>query len=735
MDGVSDLREIVLTGCSPAPLAKYLKGLGILRISSALDPRIKAAWIGTDLRLTTNRSSDELRAYVLKEYAPTPVLAPWNGGSGFYKKDKRTSILAIKSSKSPRFASYRASLDKAERAFELEGLNRQGSPKNEAKTRLLSRLRGLLPDLALEWFDASIVLSGDTVKYPPLLGTGGNDGRLDFTNNFMQRLLELIDAASGEATAQSDGWLRLALFGELASNLVPQAIGQFSPGQVGGPNSTTGYDSKGNINPWDFVLMIEGALTFAAATVRRNAQSHEGVLSYPFTVRTTSAGSGALGAEDSASSRGELWMPLWSNPATYGEVRTLLSEGRVALGTRPAKDSLDFVRAVHRLGGYRGVDRFQRFGLLMRSGKAYLATPLECIQVTNNPGSGLIDEIERNGWFEKFRRFSRDDKTANRFAELCHRLENRIFALAQRRPKPADVQSLLMLLGDIQHSLSKSAGAQQHVPPVPQLSAHWMQSADDGSPSFRIARALAGLRGVGDQPLPVRSQLFPIHHVNQNEWLDKARKLKAIEKDPVLRIRLQIHSQRDLESDLIELLRMRLDLPARLDFADKPLNSSSGIDLADLATFLSDDRLDSHISSLLSALALCEHPKTENSSAGDGEIHAAFALCKLAVAPDHILHRLGRLPASEQLSAPPQLLSKLANDDPNQARQAVKIAWRRLRGSSLEPTMPFNQLPELVGIKPRRLAAALLIPLNFGTYSALVNAVLQTESDLIAEGA
>ena len=30
-------------------------------------------------------------------------------------------------------------------------------------------------------------------KYPSLLGTGGNDGNLDFTNNAMQRLGELFD--------------------------------------------------------------------------------------------------------------------------------------------------------------------------------------------------------------------------------------------------------------------------------------------------------------------------------------------------------------------------------------------------------------------------------------------------------------------------------------------------------------------------------------------------------------
>ena len=42
---------------------------------------------------------------------------------------------------------------------------------------------------ALHWLDATVALSGERLSFPQLLGTGGNDGRLDFTNNFMRRLV------------------------------------------------------------------------------------------------------------------------------------------------------------------------------------------------------------------------------------------------------------------------------------------------------------------------------------------------------------------------------------------------------------------------------------------------------------------------------------------------------------------------------------------------------------------
>src|SRR3546814_18122195 len=139
------------------------------------------------------------------------------------------------------------------------------------------------------------------------------------------------------------------------------------------------------MNPWSFILMIEGALLFAAATVRRNTDEPFGVLSYPFTVRAVDAGAGNIGDADAAAARGELWMPLWEQPASYVEVRALLAEGRVAVGRTPARDALDFVRAVHQLGGYRGIRSFQRYGLLVRSGKAYLTTPPERVEIYAAP--------------------------------------------------------------------------------------------------------------------------------------------------------------------------------------------------------------------------------------------------------------------------------------------------------------------------------------------------------------
>ncbi len=715
------MNEIVLTGCTPTPLANYLKALGVLRLLAAHHPQTRAAWRNETLVLHTPLDRIGLEHFFLHDYQPTPIMAPWNGGSGFYEKDNKVALEAILDSTTPRLGLYRDCLRMADSA--LAGADRTASPKGDEKAELLTRMRGLLPDEALDWFDAAVLLAGDSPQYPPLLGTGGNDGRLDFTNNFMQRLGEVLDLSADNPPCESSDWLKSALFGKASPGMVKKAIGQFSPGQAGGSNASTGFDADASINPWDFVLMIEGALPFAAAAVRRNADDPLGVLSYPFTVRAVGAGSGSLGGGDAAAARGELWMPLWGQPATYMEIRTLLAEGRVALGKKPARDALDFIRAVHSLGAYRGVRSFQRYGLLMRSGKAYLATPLERVEVSDEPSANILDELDQHDWLAQFRRFAQGDNVANRFLSLRKQLETAFFELSGQRPAASDVQSILKLLGEIQSALANSRKAIESVPPVPRLSERWTQRADDGTPAFRLARALAGLKGEADAPLPLRAQLFPVHP-RSNRWMEDARTTKGASSDPACRVRLHTGLQGNLPEALHGLLARRLWLAEQFAMHELPLQSPAGASLDDLAAFLRSDAMDRRIAALLPGLSLCTIPQDTERHAGDGVLPAAFALLKLCLTPQSTLHALGVLSESDRLSAPPGMLMQLVAG--NADNRAVRMAWRRLHASGLNPVFHPHALPSLDGTDPRRAAAALLIPLHFGATGALARDVLKT---------
>src|SRR5690606_32327593 len=142
----------------------------------------------------------------------------------------------------------------------------------------------------------------------------------------------------------------------------------------------------------------------------------------------------------------------------------------------------------------RGIRGFQRYGLLERSGKAYLATPLERIKVSDTPQASLLEELMQGDWFHSFRRFAQGDQVSSKIQSLRRQLETMFIRLSGKTPTPAEVQSVLVLLGEIQSTLAVSRKAQEaNVHQLPRLSEQWVQVADDKSPAFRIVRAKAGI--------------------------------------------------------------------------------------------------------------------------------------------------------------------------------------------------------------------------------------------------
>ena len=718
--------EIHFPGCSPSPLNRYLKALGILRLVTRFDSSARAAWQSDSFALRTVLDDASLERHFLEDYEPSPVVAPWNGGSGFFEKDSKDALLAIQAGHAERLSVYRSTLVAAEAS--LQGFDRSQSPKEADKQRLLTAIRANFPDPALDWLDAALLLTQDGPKFPPLLGTGGNDGRLDFTNNFMQRLVDVMDPDDGAPTDPSADWLGMALYDRPAPRLIKKAIGQFAPGQVGGPNSSTGYGEKGVINPWDFILMIEGALAFAATTARKHAHETGGSFSYPFTVRTTAAGTGALGSDDANSARAELWMPVWSGFAGYGELRSLLSEGRVALGRRPARDALDFIRAINRLGSYRGVESFQRYGLLMRSGKAYLATPLQRVRVANRPESRWIDELDQSGWLTSLKSFATGDNTPRRFHLLRRRLDDALFELCERGPSPARMQAVLVLLGSIQEALANSSNAMEQVAPSPLLQERWAIAADDTSCAYRIARALASLHRAGKVSLPLRCHIYPVHpDPRVRRWVDQVGDDTRARQHPAHAIRLTVPKGSSLVDQLIAILERRLWLDGRLGLEDKPLNAGIGVSAEDWLSFLLNSSMDSKIQTLMTGLSLISEHRAQamTNSSSNEPLPAAAGLLKLCATPNRTLRELTPLGQDQSVSVPPGLVRQLAAGTPAQGRRAVDSARRRLHSSGLPTIFSAHSHPNLGGIDPRRMAAALLIPLNFRATAVLTRYLLK----------
>src|SRR5690606_30717382 len=109
-----------------------------------------------------------LLRFFTHNYRPTPLLSPWNGGSGFYRRDHTSGIEAIEHSTAPRFIAYRKALALGRR---LVGY-RTEAPKKEDKSALVRMYRQYMHELCGEWLDTALVVTGTgRVMYPPLLGS------------------------------------------------------------------------------------------------------------------------------------------------------------------------------------------------------------------------------------------------------------------------------------------------------------------------------------------------------------------------------------------------------------------------------------------------------------------------------------------------------------------------------------------------------------------------------------
>ena len=74
-----------LSGCRPIPLASYLKAMGLIRILwDQKDPTVQGWWEDETFVINTDLDQTALVNFFCEEYAPTPIVSPWNGGSGFY---------------------------------------------------------------------------------------------------------------------------------------------------------------------------------------------------------------------------------------------------------------------------------------------------------------------------------------------------------------------------------------------------------------------------------------------------------------------------------------------------------------------------------------------------------------------------------------------------------------------------------------------------------------------------
>jgi CRISPR-associated protein Csx17 len=730
------MTDLALLGCTPEPLMNYLKALGVFRlVAEQADPQARLSWRGGVAHLQSTLERDGLIEFFTNEYRPTPILAPWNGGSGFYGGGSEP-LDAIADSNSSRLERYRQAIDR------IRTFIPKAKPKDEEKDALLARCRRELADEVVPWLDVCFVLGEDGPRFFPLLGTGGNDGRLDFTNNFMQRVNDVI-AFSVEAKTPGDSQslLAAAVFADELTSLGRAAVGQFNPGGIGGANGTQGkFEAGSQVNPWDYVLMIEGALLFAGSVARRLGSNSTNRAVFPFTVESVAVGYGSATASEETTdgSRAELWLPIWKTSCSFAEVARLFAEGRAQLGRRQAKNAVEFALAVNLLGVSSGITSFARYGFLKRNGLAFLAAPLGRVEVRRRPQARLLEDPSLIEWLDRLRRACSDkDKTPGRYQIALRQIDRAIFGFANRSESDNDglyLQNVLIAFGKAERTLAGGLRFAQdkYIRPLQGLNAQWLVDAGDSrSPEFRLAAALAGVRAQRDVVGPFRSFLEPVEYQgNYANWSPSSTSA--------------VWSNQSLAANLADVFQRRHLEAFRNGFNAVPLKSQRTAPVLDVVAFLREEIDEEKLTALLWAMTAVDWPSVKwvpPESHGDEEwdVPFEFGLPRLLVEPlslrsnttannDGRRWHLGS--ASHSTQPDPDVFHLLASGRPDAVERSVTRAARRLKSSGLLAGGYRNRrqsgtaISVVSTIAPQRLLAAMLFPLSDHDLEVIANQVL-----------
>jgi len=732
----------------------YLKALGVLRLvsnNSSGDLGIRGYWQDGVFSLKTALSKGALEEFFLKTYIPTPIVVPWSGSDFFDVKlttvepqFKETPagamiIAAFAATKHHRFAPYRTAIVDSLKGLQTTGIEKKEQMKGEAKARFLALLRGSADPQVADWIDAAAVIEQSKPVFTAMLGSGGgSDGNTHFSDNFMQNIWDVFPEFDSQRITKKGrevevnttdiclSLLRNALFGTSTTHLVKKRTSSlFDGGAVGGPNAGHGFERDAMLNPWNFILAVEGALCFAGALCRRAGVRLGSTPAFPFQVHASQNVASSVVEKEQAGK--ELWLPIWKRPSTAAELLQLFAEGRMQTGNRTASSGVDAARAVAELGVDRGLTGFQRFAILRGriGGDNYnTAIGLGLHAVRSRTHVDLLREVDQ--WLSIFRlgsfeKESEDDRKKGnaRFTSALRRIERATFDYC-RYGGARFFQGILVALGAAEQAVAGAPSFREKAKglrPLAHLSPEWVAAANDGSREFELALALANLNDATERIGPLRINLEPVAlEGSRAAWAEKNRAV--------------VWTAADLSRNLAAVLSRRVMDGLRAGSDSRPLASSHRVSLETITAFIGGELDEARISELIWGLILCntgeaapvQPPSLEATNILP--LPRAFALLKLLFLD---------LPAKQSPGSllPPELFEKLSflYPDPGilsllrtgDVPAACQIAARRFRASGLQPRPQARD-----GARRRdeewaetacdpaassRLAAALLLPI------------------------
>lgn len=700
-----------LKGCSPVPLAFFLKALGILRlVSEQADTKARGWWQDEHFCLLTVLNREELECFFSERYQPTPVFNPWGGRSGYYtdpsEKTARIALGVIESSRTDRLAEFRAAI--ALLRSVIEHLGGKKPKSSEEKSKMISQIRNRLRGSGANWLDTVIVDLGDSTSMPAIMGTGGNEGSGSYTAAFLAAVVECIVRQEWNHAVASSLW------GDDSS--YPHSWdGSF---RCPNPNSPNKLEIKqpfrqflpeGEGSPWDLLFAFEGAVVIQSGVARKSSTSRNRFLSSSFYFEPMGVGAGSSSEYDEFvlkngrknPGRGEQWFPLWSKPSSFAEIQTLFREGRCTIGKRVAGNPIDAARAINRLGTTRGIASFLRYGYLQRNNLAtHFAVPLGRIRAAERSEVRLIDGL--SDWMARVHRQARKKSAPSRLKHAHKRMADVVLTAMTQDPTPYRWQAVLRTAVGIE--AIQATGTAIDAGPIPLLNPEWIRLVDDGTAEFRLAISLgsgaAGYSRDGHAIDPIRHHWLPLE--------SGARRFRVLDKRLVGDPRVVMFGRNPI-ADYVAIVERRLIEAAQKGHRRLPLVAAKGCGarLSDLAAFLSGTLDIKKILDLARAFMAIrwniwsrEHyPLISGSEDKPEEAWLALRLACLA----------WPLASDKNIPAEAGIVRRLLAGN---SAGATSLALSRLRSAGIRPPL---QAGVTDGRTTQRWAAALVFPISHGS--------------------
>lgn len=339
---IAELRLPVLTlpGLSPDSLGHYLASLGLLRVLSRKWPSTRIAW----------------RDEVLQVVGGPPTLDEL--------LDELVRVAGTQGESDARNREW-SQYDKL-----WSDAQKKGTKAKSAEPLALWQAEA--PESLLQLFAAHAVPHA-RVTFNPLLGSGGNAGRRDFSDGWKRAVDALTPkAAKGrgkkkvarDSKAAAPDTRRTELSAFLLGHGLTWLLDKLAAGSWFS-DATKLYNSgqsparEGQLSPWAMVLACEGLPLFAGSASRRLGARAPAIGAFPFVTEPVAPEA----AGEAGRIRGEIWTPIWARPMTLAEARTLFSRGRAELRGRGAVTPAAFATAIRKRGVDAGIREFRRFTL------------------------------------------------------------------------------------------------------------------------------------------------------------------------------------------------------------------------------------------------------------------------------------------------------------------------------------------------------------------------------------